>query len=356
MSEPADGPSISGQQLNFVMDHCAISASVFHKLADKYRDKYMGLTMYDDSYREFCELLRQDRARVLDAECGPGNVSRYLMTQKPDLDLLGIDLAPRMVELAREAVPSAHFAVHDCRHLADLQLRFDGIICAFGLPYLSGEEATAFIRVGGQALDPGGVLYLSTMLGKTEDSGFQSCSTGDHTAPQNSAPEGAFLFAALACLLLLRHSTMGTANRPDSSSAAVVKTSPVVLFANATATTLGVDLEAAGFIVAHAESGVEAVVNTRKLLPDAILVSPDLPDMDGADVCERVRAELPSLTVPMIIVATDPPAAPTCVFGRYMLIEPTSVTATCWPLLNVRPFSSEIVYSSGKSVPRGSIQ
>jgi predicted TPR repeat methyltransferase len=101
------------------------------------------------------------------------------MAQRPELDLLGIDLAPRMVELAREAVPLAHFAVHDCRHLADLQRRFDGIICAFGLPYLSREEAGGFIRAAGQALDPGGVLYLSTMLGRSEDSGFERCSTGD---------------------------------------------------------------------------------------------------------------------------------------------------------------------------------
>jgi cyclopropane fatty-acyl-phospholipid synthase-like methyltransferase len=84
-----------------------------------------------------------------------------------------------MVELAREAVPSAHFAVYDCRHLADLQLRFDGIICAFGLPYFSREEATAFIQAAGQALDPGGVIYLSTILGDSEDSGFELCSTGD---------------------------------------------------------------------------------------------------------------------------------------------------------------------------------
>jgi len=160
-------------------DHSAISAGMFHKFADLYREKFMGLTLYDDSYREFCELLRRGRARVLDAACGPGNVSRYLMAQRPDLDLLGIDLAPRMVELAREAVPSAHFAVHDCRRLADLQLRFDGIICAFGLPYLSREEATAFIRTAGHALETSGVFYLSTMLGKSEDSGFQTCSTGD---------------------------------------------------------------------------------------------------------------------------------------------------------------------------------
>jgi SAM-dependent methyltransferase len=160
------------------MDHCAISASVFHKLADEYREKFMDLTVYDGSYGEFCNLLPAGLARVLDAACGPGNVSRYLVSQRPDLDLLGIDLAPRMVELARAAVPSARFAVHDCRRLAGLQMRFDGIICAFGLPYLSTEEATAFIKAAGHALEPAGVLYLSTLLGRSEDSGLQRCSSG----------------------------------------------------------------------------------------------------------------------------------------------------------------------------------
>jgi SAM-dependent methyltransferase len=139
----------------------------------------MDLPLYDESYREFCDSLPRHRARVLDAACGPGNVSRYLMAQRPDLDLLGIDLAPRMVELAREAVPSAHFVVHDVRRLADLHMRFGDIICAFGLPYLSGEETTAFMRAAGQALDPGGVLYLSTMLGQSEDSGIERYDTGD---------------------------------------------------------------------------------------------------------------------------------------------------------------------------------
>ena len=164
---------------NDVMDHFALSASVFDKHANLYQEKFMNLTLYNDSYREFCDFLPQGRARVLDAACGPGNVSRYLMAHRPDLDLLGIDLAPRMVELAREAVPSAQFAVHDCLQLADLRLRFDGIICAFGLPYLSPVEVATFINAADGALDPGGVLYLSTMLGKSEDSGFQICSTGD---------------------------------------------------------------------------------------------------------------------------------------------------------------------------------
>jgi cyclopropane fatty-acyl-phospholipid synthase-like methyltransferase len=161
------------------MDHSALSAEIYNKLADLYRDQYMDLAMYNESYREFCELLPSGRARVLDAACGPGNVSRYLMARRCDLDLLGIDLAPRMVELAREAVPAGRFEVHDCRRLAELQRRFDGIICAFGLPYFSPEEAAGFIAAAGQVLEAGGVFYLSTMLGRREDSGFESCSTGD---------------------------------------------------------------------------------------------------------------------------------------------------------------------------------
>ncbi len=139
----------------------------------------MDLTMYNNSYRQFCELLPPGRARVLDAACGPGNVSRYFTTQRPDLDLLGIDLAPRMVELAREAVPSARFTVHDFRRMADLKLRFDGIICAFGLPYISRDDADAFIKAAAKILEPKGVFYLSTMLGRSEDSGFQRSSGGD---------------------------------------------------------------------------------------------------------------------------------------------------------------------------------
>jgi SAM-dependent methyltransferase len=170
---------ILGKAILPAMDHSARSASAFDKVADKYQERFMGLTVYDDGYQEFCDLLPPGRARILDAACGPGNVSRFLMARRPELDLLGIDLAPRMVELARETVPSARFAVHDCRRLADLEMRFHGIICAFGLPYLSWGEARAFIETAGSVLEPKGVIYLSTILGNSADSGFERFSSGD---------------------------------------------------------------------------------------------------------------------------------------------------------------------------------
>jgi SAM-dependent methyltransferase len=201
------------------MDPSAISANTFHKLAELYRDKFMGLTLYHDSYQAFCEWLRPGRARVLDAACGPGNVSRYLLARRSDLDVLGIDLAPRMVELARAAVPAARFAVHDCRRIADLQLRFDGVICAFGLPYLSDEEASGFIQAADQALEPEGVIYLSAMLGRSEDSGFERCSTGDRVYIYYHSEEqilGALELCGFTILQRTRLPSPSTAPKPST--------------------------------------------------------------------------------------------------------------------------------------------
>ena len=161
------------------MDNSRNSSELFNKHARLYREKYMHLTLYDQTYDKFCNLLTKRGAHVLDAACGPGNVARWLLNRRPDLQVLGIDLAPKMIELAREATPLARFAEHDCRDLLGLGKSFDGIICAFGFPYLSREEVLQFIASAAAVLSSAGVLYISTMEGKNEDSGFESASTGD---------------------------------------------------------------------------------------------------------------------------------------------------------------------------------
>jgi ubiquinone/menaquinone biosynthesis C-methylase UbiE len=96
------------------------SAEAFDRLAELYREKLMDLTQYDDSYQTFCDLLPRPKANVLDVACGPGNVARFLPNYRPDLQVLGVDLAPRLIELARAAVPGARFMHFDVRQLRRL--------------------------------------------------------------------------------------------------------------------------------------------------------------------------------------------------------------------------------------------
>jgi ubiquinone/menaquinone biosynthesis C-methylase UbiE len=152
-------------------------SQLFDKYAEVYQEKYMDPGPSGPFLTAFAEALPPN-ARVLDIACGPGNTSLFLLKTRPDLQILGIDIAPRMVELARVNVPQASFQVMDVRGLVRLEPSFAGVICSFGLPYLSPEEATGMIRQIARLLSPGGRCYLSTMEGTTEQSGWQGPSDG----------------------------------------------------------------------------------------------------------------------------------------------------------------------------------
>lgn len=159
------------------MVHTSAAIRVFESHARRYAERYMDVSAYHPSLDRWLELLPAS-AEVLELACGPGNVTRYLLQQRPDLRNLGTDLAPTMLELARASNPAATFQLLDQRAIPSLQRRFHGIICAFGLPYLDAAEAADLIRDAAQALHPGGALYLSTMEDDPARSGFVMPSTG----------------------------------------------------------------------------------------------------------------------------------------------------------------------------------
>ena len=161
------------------LDKSKEAAALFNDYAKPYEEKHMHQTRYHDSFNEFCAWIRPMSARVLELACGPGNVTKYLLEQRPDLRLLGTDLAPKMLELARKNNPQATFQLMDMREVGKLSEKFDAIMCAFGLPYLSKAEAQEFIAALASKLNPYGVCYLSTMEGNYEDSDWQNPSSGE---------------------------------------------------------------------------------------------------------------------------------------------------------------------------------
>ncbi|MFZ0490249.1 MAG: methyltransferase domain-containing protein [Salegentibacter sp.] len=152
--------------------------AIFDQFAEGYQEKYMDQGLYRESLDLFCSQLSTPNAHILDAGCGPGNISRYLLKKRPDLQILGIDLSPNMLALARKNNPSGDFRKMDCRNIDRLNQKFDGIVAGFCLPYLSEEEMEKFIKDAAAKLNPDGLLYISTMEDDPERSGWKTSSSG----------------------------------------------------------------------------------------------------------------------------------------------------------------------------------
>jgi ubiquinone/menaquinone biosynthesis C-methylase UbiE len=161
------------------MDKTKTAVNIFNKLAKEYADKFMNVELYADSFNLFCDAIKKENAEVLELACGPGNITKYLLAKRPDLKILGIDLAPNMLELAKINNRNASFQLMDFREIISLNKTFDAIMCGFAFPYLSKEEAVKLIEDASTLLNPGGVIYISTMEDDYSRSGLQKGSSGD---------------------------------------------------------------------------------------------------------------------------------------------------------------------------------
>lgn len=161
------------------MDKNKNSVSIFNKLAEHYQQKFMNVDLYAETLDLFCRYLPQKNPAILEVACGPGNITKYLLDKRPDLQITGTDLAPNMIELAKINNPTAQFQLLDCRNILNLKKMFEGIMCGFCLPYLSGEETIQLIKDASKMLNSKGLFYISTMEDDYEKSAFKKGSTGD---------------------------------------------------------------------------------------------------------------------------------------------------------------------------------
>jgi len=64
-------------------------------------------------------------------------------------------------------------------------------------------------------------------------------------------------------------------------------------------------LESAGFAVAEAEDGQQALIRMREHLPDAILLDWNMPVMNGIECLQALRAEFGADEPPVILCTTE---------------------------------------------------
>jgi 2-polyprenyl-3-methyl-5-hydroxy-6-metoxy-1,4-benzoquinol methylase len=151
----------------------------WNTVASAYEASFMDLDLYNDTYNLFLDLLAQTNATILDVGCGPGNISKHLVAQNPEILIYGVDVSLEMIQRAKGHVPSGNFQVLDIRNLATLKQTFQGVICGFCLPYLSLKDCSIFIKTCHNKLTSEGIVYLSFVEGTVSQSGFISGSSGD---------------------------------------------------------------------------------------------------------------------------------------------------------------------------------
>ncbi|RYZ32119.1 MAG: class I SAM-dependent methyltransferase, partial [Myxococcaceae bacterium] len=90
-------------------DAQAAVARVYGEIASAYEVLYPALHRYGDRVERFLAEALSPGLRVLDVGCGPALHTRGL---DASMEVVGLDLAPEMLELARQARPSGTWRVH----------------------------------------------------------------------------------------------------------------------------------------------------------------------------------------------------------------------------------------------------
>jgi len=161
------------------MDKYEETFETWNKVASLYQDKFMDLDLYDETYDYICKAIAKEKAKILEIGCGPGNITKYLLSKRPDFDVFGIDIAPNMIELAKKDNPTAKFSIMDSRKIDEIQEKYDGIVCGFCLPYLSSIDTEKIINDSYNLLNEYGFLYVSFVEGDPNKSDYQIGSSGD---------------------------------------------------------------------------------------------------------------------------------------------------------------------------------
>ncbi|SEF16071.1 Methyltransferase domain-containing protein [Jiangella alba] len=117
--------------------------------------------------RAFAEVvLAESNGPVADVGCGPGGLTAELAGH--GLDVSGVDLSPRMVELARAAHPELTFTVGSMTALDLPTGGLGGVVAHFSTHHTPPEHLPAVFAEFRRVLAPGGHLLLGTHLGADE--------------------------------------------------------------------------------------------------------------------------------------------------------------------------------------------
>ncbi|KAL8857403.1 MAG: hypothetical protein Q9178_006030 [Gyalolechia marmorata] len=148
-----------------------LSADFYDSLGANYETAFG----HDEGLAKFIETassFMKPSSKVLDVGCGTGKPVAHALAGK-DHHLTGIDIAPKMIELSRNAVPTGQFEVANMLDYEPKE-RMDAVLNIFSLFPLSREELEAMSRKWADWLVPGGILCIGAVAADSVNAAEES--------------------------------------------------------------------------------------------------------------------------------------------------------------------------------------
>lgn len=144
-------------------DQSSHTASVYDKIAGIYQDTFDEPT---DFIEEFVEMVPRNSS-ILDAGCGVGTDSAFLHSK--GFHVVGLDLSPGMIKIARKRHPDIEFRLEDLREPKFPDRSFAGIIGSFSLIHIPKKDVPGTLNKYNKLLKEQGVLFLTLQGGRSEE-------------------------------------------------------------------------------------------------------------------------------------------------------------------------------------------
>jgi SAM-dependent methyltransferase len=152
---------------------------VYDTLADEYNEKSPAHFTTTQDRVDYVANYIVPSGEVLDVGCGVGLALLMLSQHKKEFNATGVDLSPRMAELARQRSPHTPIIVGDFL-AADFHGKYDAI-WEQAVLHLFPSVAEGYIFERFRALlNPGGILSLSTTVSDVSREGWEA--KGDYGA------------------------------------------------------------------------------------------------------------------------------------------------------------------------------
>ena len=141
-----------------------LSIKEFSKAAEVYETDQAGIyKMCKKDYPDvLAELEKEDFTDLLDCGCGTAPMLSLLKEKYPDKRYTGIDLTPKMIEVAKsKKMDGVNLVVGDCENLPFEENSFDAVICSQSFHHYPNVQD--FFNSVYRVLRPGGRLVLRDM-------------------------------------------------------------------------------------------------------------------------------------------------------------------------------------------------